>query len=93
VLLASTPLDQAGLKKIEDALQAVPPALRGNIIRATNVADGVGLRIMFSADGVPKADDIALSNAWSAGVKPLLDAVSELGPQKYPVDFAQSVTR
>lgn len=87
VVVGRAPLDAAGLARITRSIEGISAGSRGKHHNADDVHDGFSLEVRFSPNGEKSPDDITLSNAWSDEVRPLLDAVSTLGPKEFPINF------
>lgn len=90
-IIGEAPLDQAALNRIQTALTRLPDSARGKVYLADGVFDGVALRISFAPDGKERADDVRISNTWVEEFRPLLTAVSELGPKDHPIPFIKEM--
>jgi hypothetical protein len=84
---ARVPLDADGRLQIQSAIEKIPTASRGKHHNADNVFDGISMEIGFSPDGGEGSDDIALSNAWTDEIRPLLANVSKFGPKEFPIEL------
>jgi hypothetical protein len=87
------PLSAADLRRINDAVAKLPPSVLGKIFNADGVLDGTSLHVSFDPEG--KQDDpsrITLSNTWVEDLRPLVSAVSELGPKDCPIHFIEEMT-
>lgn len=91
-LIGEAPLDKSALNRIEEALAGLPTSARGKIYQAKGVSDGVSVHISSDPNGKERADDVTISNTWVEEFRPLLMAVSELGPKGHPIPFIEWVT-
>jgi len=91
-IAGSAPLDAEGLARIKGAIAKLHPAALGKDYRAEGVADGLGLGINFSSDGERGPTSVWISNTWVEDFRPLVAAVSELGPKDCRIDFIESIT-
>jgi hypothetical protein len=85
-------LDEAGIARIQDAMNKIPASMRGKDYRADGVLDGINLNILFDSEGKEGSDTISISNTWVEEFRPLLTAVSELSPADCPIHFIEYMT-
>ena len=91
-IVATLPLNEAGLARIKETLSRLPANALGKNYGLDGVADGLHLHILFEPDGEEGPSDVNLSNIWIEEFRPLLTAISELGPNESPIGYIESIT-
>ena len=83
-LVAEVRLAEPAQREIARTIAEIKPGIRGRSYTSGS-SDGITLSIVFSPNGEPGNDDIALANTWRDEVGPLVDAIARLSPAAFPL--------